>query len=53
MEKTNEIRIRSIDLEKMILFFSALTKILECNKKVRVVVEHDPEEDRSVIEIFK
>lgn len=53
MKKTNEMRIRSIDMEKMITLVREVIKVFDSNKKNRVVLEHDPENAKSVIEFFK
>ncbi|HWR07782.1 hypothetical protein [Sporomusa sp.] len=53
MQKTKEIHIRAIDLEKMIVVYLSIAEAVAGNKKFRVVLEHDPEKERNVIEVFK
>lgn len=53
IKKTNEMRVQSIDLEKMITLVREVVKVFDSNKKIRVVLEHNPENAKSTIEIFK
>ena len=53
LKKNKEIRIRAIDLEKIIAFLSVIAEAIKGNEKFRAVLEHDPENLMSVIEIFK
>ena len=52
MEKSRHISVNSIDIEKAMVLFRMIINEIAFNKKVRGVLEHDPEQDKSTIEVF-
>lgn len=51
--KTKEIRIRAGEIEKLAVLVSTLLSAIDFKKKCRIVLEHDPDTDTDVLEVFK